>query len=372
MNQTKFEKLTYLNLLLDIDGIGPQKILNLIARFKSVEKIVYSNFNELIKVPGVSEILAKKILRAGNNLENIKTKLEKDTRILEKLGAQIITFWDSDYPALLKNIYSPPIILYILGNIIEKDNNSIGVVGTRRPSNYGKWAAEKITGELVNQNITIVSGLARGIDSIAHRTALKAGGRTIAVIGSGLDVIYPPENKKLFYEIAENGAVVSEYKLGTKPDAQNFPKRNRIISGLSLGTVVVETRKNGGALQTAAFALDQNREVFAVPGNINIQQSEGTNTIIKRGEAKLITSASDILDELSIKLNPSANNKNKPNVEVNLFEQKILDTLSYNPVHIDKIAASSNLNTSECLVYLLSLEFKGLIKQLPGKNFILN
>jgi len=214
--------------------------------------------------------------------------------------------------------------------------------------------------------------MARGIDSIAHKATLKAGKRTIAIIGSGLDVIYPPENKKLFDEISENGLIISEYELGMKPNAENFPKRNRIISGLSLGCIVVETGIAGGAMQTASFALDQNREVFAVPGNLNVKQSEGTNLLIQRGEAKLIRNSEDVLLELELKLKPIiGKNIQKPKIEMNLFEEKIISVLKNEPVQIDVIALSTNLNTSDCLVHLLSLEFKGLVKQLPGKMFAL-
>jgi DNA processing protein len=240
------------------------------------------------------------------------------------------------------------------------------------PTSYGRIQAEKLASELIEQNITVTSGLARGIDSIAHRAALKKNGRTIAVTGSGLDVIYPPENKKLFDEIAEKGVVVSEYKLGTKPDAQNFPKRNRIISGLSLGSIIVETGITGGAMQTASYALDQNREVFAVPGNIGVRQSEGTNLLIQKGEAKLIRNAEDALVELELKLKPIlGKNIPKDNIELNLFEEKIVASLNNEPMQIDRIAISTSLTTSDCLVHLLSLEFKGMVKQLPGKMFVL-
>ena len=181
---------------------------------------------------------------------------------------------------------------------------SIAIVGTRQPTNYGKVQAERIASELALQGITVVSGMARGIDSIAHTRTVRDNGRTVAIIGSGLDVIYPPENRKLFQQIIENGMVISEYPLGTKPDAQNFPKRNRIISGLTLGTVVIETGVKGGAMQTASFALDQGKEVFAIPGNLGVRQSEGTNLLIQKGEAALIRSAEDILLELELKLQP--------------------------------------------------------------------
>ncbi|OGU33595.1 MAG: DNA protecting protein DprA, partial [Ignavibacteria bacterium GWA2_35_9] len=264
------------------------------------------------------------------------------------------------------------LLIYTKGTFTRDDEYSIAIVGTRQPTNYGKIQTERIASELANQNITIVSGLARGIDSIAHKSALKVGKRTIAVTGSGLDVIYPPENAKLYDEIAEKGLIISEYELGAKPDAVNFPKRNRIISGLSLGCIIVETGITGGAMQTAAFALDQNREVFAVPGNLGVKQSEGTNVLIQRGEAKLIRNSEDVLLELELKLKPIiGKNIPKPKIEMNLFEEKIISVLKNEPVQIDVIATSTNLSTSDCLVHLLSLEFKGLVKQLPGKMFAL-
>ena len=263
-------------------------------------------------------------------------------------------------------------LLEAKGNFSERDDYSIAVVGTRMPTNYGKVQAEKISAEFARQQITTVSGLARGIDSIAHTTSIKNNGRTIAVIGSGLDVIYPPENKKLFEQISENGVIISEYNLGTKPDAQNFPKRNRLISGLSLGVLIVETGIAGGAMQTAEFAIDQNREVFAVPGNIGVKQSDGTNLLIHKGEATLIRNAEDVLLSLELKLKPVLG-KNIPRKQIglNLFEEKIINVLSNEPLQIDKIASLTNLSTSDCLVHLLSLEFKGMIKQLPGKVFAL-
>ncbi len=372
MSKLGIEQLTNLKLLLSVDGIGPGKLRTLLSKFKSTDSILSADYYSLINVEGINSNLAKRILGTYKNKEKIKAFVTKELEILEKMGAKIITIWDEEYPQLLKKIYDPPIIFYSLGEIQEKDKYSIAVVGTRQPTNYGRLQAEKFTSDLASQNITIISGLARGIDSIAHNAALKKGGRTIAVIGSGLDVIYPPENKKLFDEISEKGTIISEYSLGTKPDAQNFPKRNRIISGLSLGSIIIETGIKGGAMQTASFALDQNREVFSIPGNLGVKQSEGTNTLIQRGEAKLIRSAEDVLVELELKLKPVlGKNIPKPQMELNLFEEKIIASLENNPLQIDKIASLTNFSTSDCLVHLLSLEFKGLVKQLPGKMFAL-
>jgi len=365
-----FQKLVHLKGLLSVEGIGPAKIRNLLSKFKSIENILGANYNTLKEVHGISPNIAERIHKASVKIDEISDATEKELNKLEKLKGSIITIWDKEYPNLLKKIYDPPLLFYIKGNLNVKDDYSIAVVGTRQPTSYGIISTEKIVSDLVNQNITIVSGLARGIDSHSHNTALKLNGRTIAVIGSGLDVIYPPENRKLFESIAESSAIISEYELGTKPDAPNFPKRNRIISGLSLGTIVIESGINGGAMRTAEFALDQNRDVFAVPGNIGVKQSEGTNLLIQRGEAKLITTAEDVLVELELKLKPIiGKNIPKPQVELNLFEEKILNSLENDPVQIDKISQITNLTTADCLVHLLSLEFKGLVKQLPGKMF---
>ncbi|NNG27532.1 MAG: DNA-protecting protein DprA, partial [Ignavibacteriaceae bacterium] len=266
MSKLNLDQITNLYSLLSVEGIGPGKIRSLLSKFRSTEKILSADYNLLIEVDGISTNLASRIQKVNQQRLKIKNGVENELIKLEKLGGRIITVWDDEFPTLLKKIFDPPLMLQIKGRILKKDDYSIAMVGTRQPTNYGKIQAEKFATDLARQNITTVSGMARGIDSITHSTSLKSGGRTIAVIGSGLDVIYPPENKKLFEQIAENGAVISEFPLGTKPDASNFPKRNRIISGLSLGCIIIETGITGGALQTASFALDQNREVFALPG----------------------------------------------------------------------------------------------------------
>jgi DNA processing protein len=372
VSKLNFEQLTDLFLLLSIEGIGPGKIRNLLAKFKSTKNILDEDYQSLMNVEGISTNLAKRIRKASHERDEIEKFTEKELKKLEKLGGKLITIWDQEYPPLLKKIYDPPILFYMLGEFTESDQYSIAVVGTRQPTNYGKVLAEKISMDLSKQGITVISGMARGIDSIAHNSAIKSGGRTIAVIGSGLDVIYPAENRKLFEKIAETGVVVSEFTLGTKPDAQNFPRRNRIISGLSLGVIVIETTTSGGAMQTAAFALDQNREVFALPGNVGARLSEGTNLLIQKSEAELITSAEDVINELELKLKPVlGKNIPKQQVDLSLFEEKLINVLNSEPLQIDRIAALANMTTSECLVNLLSLEFKGLVKQLPGKMFAL-
>ncbi|MBN2571948.1 MAG: DNA-processing protein DprA [Ignavibacteriales bacterium] len=372
MEKLPFNDFVLLNLLLSVEQLGPTKILALYAKFQGFENIFNATKSELCQVEYIGENLAQRIQRAGEKSEIIKSEVEAEIEKINKINARYFTYWDSDYPDMLRNIYYPPLILYTLGKSSKKDKYSIAIVGTRKPTNYGKKEAERFSSYLASQGITIVSGLARGIDTIAHKSSLQVQGRTIAVTGAGLDYIYPPENKKLYHEIVNNGIVISEFKLGTKSDAKNFPQRNRIISGLSLGTVIVETRIQGGAMQTAAHTTDQNRELFAIPGNNLIEQSEGPNLLIQKGEAKLVINPEDVLTELELKLKPIIGKTiPKPTFDLNMFEQKILSVLNQEPIYIDKIASLTSFSTSDCLVHLLSLEFKGLIRQLPGKTFSL-
>ncbi len=343
------------------------------ARFGNTETLFNSTFKDIASTDSINTGLAESIINSFSKLDQVKQKLESELKELNRLNSRIITFWDDEYPENLKKIYFPPIILYIKGELLKIDKNCISIVGTRKPSDYGKIQASRFSEQLASKGLTIVSGMARGIDSIAHHSALRKGGRTIAVIGSGINVIYPPENKKLFEEISENGAIISEFELSTKPDAPNFPRRNRIISGLSPGTLIIETKLIGGAMQTASHALDQNREVFAVPGNIDSKHSAGTNALIQKGEAKLVTNVDDILVELNLGLENSGQLKEKQKyVNLNMFEQSVLTTLSNNPKHIDDVADESGITAPECLVYLLNLELKGMVRQLPGKNFVLS
>lgn len=372
MSKLSFEQLTDLKLLISVEGIGPAKIRNLLKEFRSIDRILHAGVKHLTTVDGIGPNLAAKIHGAHKNRPKIEAELEKALNRLEKINGSLITVYDKEYPPLLKKIDDPPLILYYTGSFAESDNFSIGVVGTRSPSNYGKVQAEKIAAELAVQGVTIVSGLARGIDSIAHTAALKNNARTVAVIGCGIDIVYPPESKSLYRQISENGLILSEYEPGAKPDALNFPKRNRIISGLSHGCIIVETGIKGGALYTARFALNQNREVFAIPGNIGSKQSEGTNLLIQKGEAKLITNAEDVMVELEMMRRPIRAEEEilKKKIEnLDVFEEKIISALEEEPLHVDKISERTGLSTSDCLVHLLSLEFKNLVKQLPGKVF---
>ncbi|MBI5464913.1 MAG: DNA-protecting protein DprA [Ignavibacteriales bacterium] len=355
-------------ILSTVPRIGPVKIRALVSHFGSSADVLKATARELIQVPGIDKKLASNIVHRKDADRFADDQLKR----LNKVDGRIVTIWDKEYPELLKRIYDPPVLLFVLGKFSPHDKYSIAMVGTRHPTGYGQAVSESLSERLVRIGVAVVSGLARGVDTIVHSTVVKLGGRTIAVIGSGLDVPYPPENRKLLERIAEDGVVVSEFSMGAKPDATNFPRRNRIISGLSLGTVIIESAEDGGAMITASTALDQNREVFAVPGAITEKRSAGTNRLIRDGRAKLISSVEDILVDLEVQLKPILKGMHvvQPTVELNLFEQKIFDLLNSSPIHIDTLAELASATTSDALVALLGLEFKGLVKQLPGKLFI--
>lgn len=279
-----------------------------------------------------------------------------------------------DYPTNLRYIYDPPLMLYVKGEIIPEDNVAIAIVGSRRATYYGLQNATKLAYELAAKGITIISGLARGVDSAAHRGALEAEGRTIAVLGSGLNIIYPRENERLAQNISQNGAVISEFALDTPPHRGNFPRRNRIISGLSLGVVVIEAARKSGALITANCALEQGREVFALPGKIDSFTSRGTHDLIKDG-AKLVESSEDIIEELeALKFcqakETKAENKIKVGLDLPEEERQIYTCLSSEPIHIDEIMCKVNLSYGKLLTSLLKLQHKKLVKELVGKMYV--
>ncbi|MBI5123880.1 MAG: DNA-protecting protein DprA [Candidatus Omnitrophica bacterium] len=290
---------------------------------------------------------------------------------------------DAGYPGILKNIHNPPERLYVNGSLKKEDENALAIVGSRRASRYGLEMAEKIACDLAARGVTVVSGMARGIDSAAHRGAIKAKGRTIAVMGSGHNYIYPSENKGLYDEIVKHGAAITEFENNMAPLARNFPIRNRIISGLSLGVVVVEAARNSGALITADYALEQGREVFAVPGKISSITSRGTNELIKNG-AKLVQEADDILEELNLREIEPVTDEEKARIDdkisrkassyiynsLNSEERSVYKVLYDEPLYIDDVAKESRLGLDKISKALLSLEIKKLIKELPGKQFI--
>jgi DNA processing protein len=368
----------YLYFLTRVDGLGSVRIKRLIDKFGSAENVFNSSAIELAEVENISIKTADGILKTRQAFDEHEREYSELTGKLEKLSIGVLTFHDDDYPMLLKKIYDPPVLLYYKGKLdTEKLKNCVGIVGTRKPTDYGKKMSEMFASELSNMGITVVSGFARGVDTIAHRTVVnKPGGYTAAVFGCGIDIIYPPENKKLYIEMTENNLMLSETDVSAIPDAVNFPKRNRIISGLSFGTLVIESDIDGGALITARTALDQSREVFAVPGYVTSKQSHGTNALIKNGQAKLVENIEDILVEIQNKLTFKQVNgielkKDLPQIELKGSEKLIYDVISEKnePIHIDSISEFTGLNISDSLVSLLNLEFKGCIEQLPGKRF---
>ncbi|MHB1005309.1 MAG: DNA-processing protein DprA [Chloroflexota bacterium] len=349
-----------------VPGVGPVKMQRLHDYFGCLAEAWSAPRGDLLKA-GLDN---KAVDAIGVARAHLRPEHELET--LAAAGVRALTLADPDYPERLRQIYAPPAVLYMRGAITPADELAVGVVGTRRATMYGREAAEAIVGDLVAGCVTIVSGLARGIDTVAHRAALSGGGRTIAVLGSGVDVIYPEENKRLAESIAEHGAVISEYPLGTKPDAANFPPRNRIISGLSLGVVVVEAAEDSGALITADFALEQNREVLAVPGPIFSRHSRGTNRLIQQG-AKLILSAQDILDELNLASAPQQLELRAllGDAGDNPTEAALLRTLTREPQHIDDVCRQCGLPMPEVSATLTMLELKGTVRQLGGMHYVL-
>jgi DNA processing protein len=336
----------------------------LIAHFGSPEAVLQANPREIAELSG----LGIKTAEAFNSIDRNETNSQWQK--LQDTGAQCLTFWDEDYPVHLKEIYDPPLILFYQGDLQVLQTPCIAIVGTRSPSEYGLTHTKSIAGGLAQQGITVISGMARGIDSSAHKGALEVGGRTVAVFGCGLDITYPSENKKLREKIVDQGAVISEFLFGISPDGKNFPRRNRVISGLSLGTLVVEAGEKSGALITAAYAIDQNREVFALPGDVHRMQSRGCNHLIKTGRAMLISSEMDILEALRVQTSLKFEMEKIPEPELSPEQRKIYEQLSLEPLYIDDLATAVQMNSSEVLTILLQLEMEGVIKQVPGKRFV--
>lgn len=351
-------------LLLTIPYLGPGRVRRLLGIFASSAELLKAPLQRLMKVDGIDEKLARQI-KSGADEKQADTQLE----LMEKQGISCLTIWDEQYPALLKRTNAPPVILFYSGRLPETWPPCIGVVGTRMPGQYGRTVTEKLVFQLIEKGIAVISGMARGIDTVAHSAAIKRGGQTYAVLGCGVDYIYPPENRKLYENILENGAVLSEFFIGARPDAINFPRRNRIISGMSLGVLVVEAGSKSGALITANHAIEQNREVFAVPGNITSVKSSGPNRLIQQG-AKLVTSVEDILEEISAKLLPTAPVEKTLPPTLDELEKKLLQHLSEEPKHIDKLVLELQQSPAMVLSRLLTLELMGLVRQLAGKMFI--
>ncbi len=298
-----------------------------------------------------------------------RISLEAELEKLDRYGVKVLTWHDPDYPARLKEIYDYPPLLYVRGSLLPEDEWCLAVVGTRRVSVYGRQVTEEIVADLARSKITIVSGLAKGTDTIAHRSALDAGGRSIAVFACGLDIVYPSENATLARSIIQQGALISEYPLGTRPRAESFPRRNRIMSGLSLGVLVVEAGETSGALITAHLALEQNREVFAIPGSILSPASRGTNRLIQGG-AKLVCGYTDILEELNLTA-VAHQIEMKEIIPASDTESLLLKQLGAEPTHIDEVCRSSGLPISTVSSTLAMMELKGLIKQMGTMNYVL-
>ena len=346
-----------------IPRIGRVRFKLLEERFGTLEQAWRAGLSEL-RAAGLDS-------KTAENIATRKLQIDPDEELrgVADYGARAITWNDDDYPARLKEIYDLPPVLYVLGELRSDDERSVAIVGTRGPTAYGREVAYQLTHDIARSGVTIVSGLARGVDAIVHRAALEAGQRTIAVMGSGLDVMYPREHAGLASEIVQNGALVSEYPMGTRPRGENFPRRNRIMSGMTLGTVVVEAGEKSGALLTASHALEQDREVFAVPGNIFSPNSRGANRLIRDSAAKLVVEAKDVLEELNLTY------VGKQVEMTALFpedesEAEVLRRVTFDPVHIDEIIRVSGLDISTVSSTLAMMELKGMVKQVGGMNYI--
>ena len=362
----EFEALLRLNMT---KGIGTRTYNTLLERFGSSDAILDASRSELEAVPGIGPKLANAILEESRNID-----IAAEINLAKEKNVQIIPYTSDQYPKNLKTIYDPPLILYVKGNILETDILAMAIVGARRCTYYGLSQAERFSKLLAQTGFCIVSGMARGIDAAAHRGAISSKGRTIAVLGCGLGVIYPRENIELAEQIAQHGAIVSELPMNTPPDFRNFPPRNRIISGLSLGVLVVESTLNSGSLITARWALEQGKEVFAIPGNIDNIYSRGTHKLIKEG-AKLVEDIADIIQELgpvaeTLNTCSEAATNDPRSLLLNSQEKKIYSLLSSSPKDIDEIIRITKLPTSVVSSTLMILEIKKLVKQLSGKRFV--
>lgn len=348
-----------------LQDIGPVKAKRLLAEFKTPERIFNAKKDEIFNIDGIG----------SKHLKHIKDFsawdiIEKQMKVMSQNEIKAVHYHDPLYPELLRETDDAPIVLYIKGEPKPLDRYAIAMIGSRKPTDYGTVVTEMISDELASMGFTIVSGMARGIDSLAHKGALGSGGRTIAVLGSGIDKPYPPENRTLMEKIAKDGYVLSEFPPGTPPDKENFPRRNRLISGLSLGVLVIEATPESGSLITAGYAIEHNREVFAVPGNITSANSHGTNKLIKNG-AVLTSNARDIVAELAPVLKGFIKMKDKAKINITNAERELCAFLSGEPKQIDIISRESGLPASKALGLLLGLELKGAVKQITGKRFYL-
>lgn len=355
--------------MLNMAALAPAQFHTLIKAFGCPARVLEATPEAISKTLGMGDGRGRGLL---DELKSVD--VDKEIEEIKTRGIKIITYEDSSYPSYLKAILDPPPLLYILGEPLPQDGKFIAIVGSRRTTLYGRLVANSLARDLTRFGVTVVSGMARGIDTCAHRGALEGGGRTVAVLGSGLDVVYPSENVSLMKEIASRGTVISEFPLGTKPLKQNFPRRNRIIAGLSMGVVVVEAAARSGALITADYALENGREVFAVPGRVDTKFSQGTNNLIKEG-AKVVTNTQDILEEFpnTFTLRDESSNKgDTKGVQESLGEDesRVFELLDSHPTHVETITRKLGKPVPETVVALMGLEMKGLVRQLRGKMFI--
>ncbi|MBU2591229.1 MAG: DNA-processing protein DprA [Nitrospinota bacterium] len=361
MNRRDF----YLGLSL-INGVGPILALRIAKRYPSRDLLISAPLEEVTAIEGVRSDTARNILSFNWDIE-----VQQEKEKAERCGVDIVTIEDAGYPARLREIYAPPVILYKKGEFKDDDRISIAIVGSRLPTPYGRTMTERLAKGLAERGVTVVSGFARGIDTIAHTSSLKSGGRTIAVLGSGLDIIYPSENRELAKEIIKNGAIISEFPMGCQPERMNFPRRNRIISGLTTGTIVVEAAEKSGAIITANYALEQGRDVFAVPGPVSSAKSRGTNRLIKMG-AKLVEDADDVIEEFSASLKISLEGKKgerRENIELTDEEKNLYNFIPDDGIDIDNLIEVSNLPAGRVSAILLKLEIKGLVRKMSGSIF---
>ncbi len=345
-----------------VPDMGDKTFIRLIEHFGSAEAVFSASFSELKSVEGIRPSVIDGI-KIFKDFKNARKEVER----ARDAGVSILTFKDQDYPGNLRNIQDPPPLLYVRGKLEQSDAKAVAIVGSRKTSSYGKAVAERLAHELSSLGITVVSGMAIGIDSFAHEGALK-GGRTVAVLGSGIDIIYPRSNQKLYERIIEKGAVISQFPMGTEPRKSNFPLRNRVISGLSMGVVIVEAAERSGALITAHWALEQGREVFAVPGSIFSQNSKGPHKLIKSG-AKLVESIDDVLEEI---FPDFAAKREKVNVDLTTDEEKILAIIKRGYRFIDEVIEISGKSAAEVGAIIMGLELKGVITQMEGNIFFIN
>ncbi len=360
---TETEACITLNMVPKLGPVGVRRLLN---AFGSPREILGASATQLRSVEGIGPEISESIVRWEQNVD-----LAGELARIADFGARVLTRDDPEYPALLREIHDPPVVLYVWGELTPRDQEAVGIVGSRKTSTYGLECAKKLSYQLAYAGLTVVSGLARGIDTAAHQGALAAKGRTVAVLGSGLLNLYPPENRSLAERIATSGAVVTEFPMLVSPDTQTFPRRNRIVSGWSQSLLVIEAGLRSGALITAGQAADQGRSVYAVPGPIDRATSAGTNRLIQQG-AKLVTSAADLLEDLQIFSPGAAPLESAParTLDFDDNERAVYDSINDGETGIDAIATKSNLPAGVVSSTLLVLEMKRLVKRLPGQYFV--